>query len=249
MADSILATASKSGFLYRLSFPDGKAYIGITTWTVEARFSEHCANARRKSKTFAVHAAIRKFGAESVKVETLAAADWAALVNLEIGAIAEYGTYAPGGYNLTRGGEGMFDLSPESRAKKSAAMRGRSISDEQRQKISEASKRQMQCPDMRALLSKLASKRTLSDETKTKISAASKSVLSSEAMRQKISAATKAGQDNPAVRARMQARSTAMWAKEGARALHAEKIKAKWADPEWKARALQARLEKRRQTV
>lgn len=248
MAESILAPAIKSGFLYRLTFPNGKAYIGITSWTVEARFLEHCANARRKNRTYAVHAAIRKYGPENIKVETLASADdWAFLGDMEIKAIAEHGTYSPSGYNLTRGGEGMFDLCLESRLKKSAALVGRVISPESRKKISEAAVKQMQDPEMRKRLSLMAKERRLTDETKAKISRASKIALSSDAVRKKISEGTRIGQDSPAVRARMRERSSEMWAKEGARTTHAAKIKAKWDNPEWREKTLKSRLEKRLQ--
>lgn len=209
---------------------------------------EHCANARRKNKTFAVHSAIRKYGQESIEVETLASADdWGLLAAMEISAIAKHGTYSPEGYNLTRGGEGMLDLSPESRLKKSAALTGRVLSQESRKKISAAASKQMQSTELREKLSDIAKKRRLSDETKAKISAASIIALSSDAVRKKISEGTRLGQDNPLVRARMSERSVDMWAREGARTAHAAKIKAKWDNPEWREKTLKSRLEKRLQ--
>lgn len=53
------------GCLYKLTFPDGKAYIGITTGTATERFSEHVYWAR-KGRTYCVNAAIRKYGHDSV---------------------------------------------------------------------------------------------------------------------------------------------------------------------------------------
>ena len=87
--------------LYVLRFPNGKAYVGMTTTTGKVRLSRHIASAKAGSR-LAVHAAIRKHGApilfgllrDSVEV----------IARYEQELIEELGTLAPSGYNLDRGG-------------------------------------------------------------------------------------------------------------------------------------------------
>lgn len=95
------------GELYRLDFPNGKSYIGITSKTAQKRFSTHVDKSRRAN--YPVSNAIRKYGEDSVKVNTLVIADdWDYLCDLEIKAIKVYGTFSPLGYNLTKGGDGFL---------------------------------------------------------------------------------------------------------------------------------------------
>lgn len=113
------------GRLYRLSFPGGKSYIGITADTPVGRFSEHCKSARNGS-ALAVHRAIRKYGSAAVNVETLAVGAWAYLVALEAEAIKAFATRGAGGYNMTDGGEGVPGLvmTAEARSRMRAAHAG-----------------------------------------------------------------------------------------------------------------------------
>src|SRR3990167_9897883 len=91
-----------TGCLYRLMFPNRKAYIGITKCTAEARFAQHAKAARIAKTGCAVHLAIEKYGSESVKVETLVVADAEYRKQLEPKAIEAFNTRAPHGYNLDR---------------------------------------------------------------------------------------------------------------------------------------------------
>jgi len=92
--------------LYRLSFPNGKKYIGITSKTAKERFKEHCAPSNRIN---AVQHAIHKYGKESVKLTVLAECDNWELLNLaEIEAVEKFNTFYPNGYNLTLGGDGAL---------------------------------------------------------------------------------------------------------------------------------------------
>ena len=91
---------------YKLTAPNGKSYHGVTTLSVNRRMTGHKAAARNGS-TYPLHAAIRKYGFENFKVETLdTSVDLEELHKLEIEAIARDNTLAPNGYNLTAGGEG-----------------------------------------------------------------------------------------------------------------------------------------------
>lgn len=108
-----------SGSLYRLSFPNGKAYIGVTFRSVEQRFRWHAPSGVRQNVV--LHKAIKKYGKKSVKIETLVvASDREYLYELEKKAIVSFSTKVPFGYNMTDGGEGGilgFKHSEASRAK------------------------------------------------------------------------------------------------------------------------------------
>lgn len=83
--------------------------------------------------------AIRKYGADAVKVVTLAIADsWEYLQLIEKNAIRVFSTFGDGGYNMTEGGDGFAGgrHTPESKAKIGEA--GRNCSEETRRKIGDA---------------------------------------------------------------------------------------------------------------
>lgn len=114
----------------------GKAYIGITTRTLKDRWAAHGCPSRNPS---AISAAIIKYGRSAFKVEQIASS-WSleALCALEQELIAQYGTIAPNGYNLTSGGDGVYNPSEETRRRmsESASKRtGRIVSDATRAKI------------------------------------------------------------------------------------------------------------------
>jgi len=124
------------GELYRITFPSGKAYIGITSKTAEKRLAEHLYVANRQRWAhLPIYRAIAKYGPEALRLETLAVVDdWEELCALERRAIAEHGTRSPYGYNATDGGEGQlgrkrigFRHSPESKAKMSARRKGKPL--------------------------------------------------------------------------------------------------------------------------
>lgn len=234
------------GELYRLRFPSGRDYIGVTALTAEARFREHCETATKK-RSFAVHAAIRKYGAGAVEVQTLVIADdLGYLKALEKKAIAAFGTLAPGGYNLTAGGEGIEGLSEDAERRRVEAMRGRKQSPEASELIRQAAVRQMSDPAARARLSELAKARRASPETRARIGAATRAALSSEEVRQRIAAGTRAGLARPEVQAKLREKAAEKWSTAEARAAHAAKIKAKWDDPEWRARMIEQRAARRK---
>lgn len=106
---------------------NGKAYVGKTERSLEVRKREHLRFVEKMSPQ-PFHRAIRKHGFESF--------DWSILVEgdcsheeldlLEQDFIEQMGTFGSGGYNATRGGDGVRGLvhSPETRAKMSEARRG-----------------------------------------------------------------------------------------------------------------------------
>ena len=146
-------------FLYKLTFPNGKLYLGITH-NVSARFRVHKSNAAA-GKQHAVHNAIRKFGAESVVVETLAAGSMEYIAELEIKAIVAYGSLVPNGYNMAIGGE----IGP---------MSSRNHSDKSKRKMSRGQKRRVRTPEELARMTTMARSKTFGPEYRRKLSEAAK---------------------------------------------------------------------------
>lgn len=96
----------------------GKAYIGFTSQTVEARWRAHQRSARRGSD-LVFHKAIRKHGADSFVVDALASfSDRQDALDFEVKMIGQFGSMAPRGYNMTCGGEGCVVLSDDAKASK-----------------------------------------------------------------------------------------------------------------------------------
>ena len=144
------------GHLYKLDFPSGKSYVGITVTSALDRFKGHRKSARDGSQA-AVHRAWRKYGDPELSV--LAVVENKMLQDAEKRAIAVFGTFGKGGYNLTPGGEvspfhvpELFaraiansiatrrsrPMSQKDRDARGAAMRGRQHTPESRAKMREA---------------------------------------------------------------------------------------------------------------
>lgn len=152
------------GCLYRIDFPSGKSYIGITAGTAEARFAEHAYNTRTSRQDRAVNRALLKYGTDSVSLKTLAIAEWDYLLELERKAIAAFGTFGRGGYNMTAGGEGAmgYKHTPESLLKMGAIHKGK------------AHHNMPHSAETKALMSRNRKGRKLTPEHCAKIGAASK---------------------------------------------------------------------------
>lgn len=58
------------GILYKLTFPNGKSYIGITTESLSRRVQRHV-NYARAGKSYALSSAIRKYGEDSFPQKSL----------------------------------------------------------------------------------------------------------------------------------------------------------------------------------
>ena len=90
------------GYIYKLTSPSGKAYIGQTVLSMEERIKAHL---RIGSQCKAVKRAIDKYGAGNMMVEILMEVPNDLLNHYEVKAIDVYGTYGPRGYNMTPGGD------------------------------------------------------------------------------------------------------------------------------------------------
>lgn len=97
------------GFIYILTSPKGKSYIGQTTETVEKRWQRHVWKAKQndsKPQCNALNNAIRKYGEKNFKVEMLLEIADEYLNEKEIQLIEEHNTLCPEGYNICKGGGG-----------------------------------------------------------------------------------------------------------------------------------------------
>lgn len=107
--------------IYLHTAPSGRSYVGFTSQTVEQRWVQHCYDAARGRYNSSLHAAIRKYGSEAFTTRVLD------VVSTLVGAqkaerawIRELSTRSPNGYNLTDGGDGAPNPTPEVRARMAA---------------------------------------------------------------------------------------------------------------------------------
>ena len=86
---------------------NGKRYVGMTSRSLEVRWNEHKRAATKDEPEFYISRSMRKHGAENFDIQVIEeCASCEALVEAEKAWIASLGTFGPGGYNLTAGGEG-----------------------------------------------------------------------------------------------------------------------------------------------
>ncbi len=99
--------AGRKHKVYKLTFPNGKVYVGYTGQSIKRRMSAPFKVARNYPKT-PVHYAIRHFGSENVKVELIAEYDdKQSAIAAEMFFISRFSCMAANsnGYNLTAGGD------------------------------------------------------------------------------------------------------------------------------------------------
>ena len=155
----------KMGTLYRLDFPSGKSYVGVTLRAPSERFRSHACAAKDGSRCL-VHQAWRKHGAP--KLVVLSRLRERILFDAEKRAIAKAGTMVPNGYNMTPGG----DISPRTVPEIAQRMWGRKISAKTRAKMSAALKGRFFSPETRAKISAAKKGHTYSAETRRRMSEA-----------------------------------------------------------------------------
>jgi len=133
----------------------GTGYIGRTVSPLQRRWTEHVSDANRRAKA-PIQFAIRKYGPAAFTIELVAeASSHAELQALEIAWIKRLGTHVSrGGYNVSLGGGGGFGVpkSAETRAKISAAAKGRRRSPEASAKQAETMRRRGLSPEHKAKL-------------------------------------------------------------------------------------------------
>lgn len=93
--------AGKSYSIYKLTAPSGRSYVGFTSQPVLTRWRQHVSRAQSGAK-HPLCSAIRKYGAASFEIETLAEyADVVEALDAEVATIAEL----IDAYNISPGGE------------------------------------------------------------------------------------------------------------------------------------------------
>ena len=172
------------GFIYMLTSPSGKVYIGQTTRSIEKRFKQHeypysCCTALKN--------AIQKYGWENFEKHWYECPDEDLNDHEEL-MIEVLGTLAPGGYNLKEGG-GNGKLSEETRQKISKALTGRFFSDDHKQKMREANIGKTLSDETKQKISEAQIGKTLSDEHKQKLLQANIGRIHTDETKQKISKA------------------------------------------------------------
>lgn len=185
-----------------------KEYVGQTVGGLAKRKREHVWCALNKTHNMCFHKAIRKYGSENF--------DWEILHNdisniddlnkLEIYYIGLYNTYN-NGYNSTIGGWGTVGLGCDIKTKKKISkansgknngMYGRSISEWQKQRISEVNTGKVRSAETRKQISETRIRKGISpdEEHRRKISESLKGRKKSIEERKKLSIAT-SGKNNP----------------------------------------------------
>ena len=116
------------GILYKITFPNGKIYFGITICGLKTRMKSHMHNAFVAKCKSSIYIAIRKYGVDALKIETILSGTRQEIVLAEIEHIQRFKTNKREfGYNLTSGGDGATGYIPseEVKAKISASNKGK----------------------------------------------------------------------------------------------------------------------------
>ena len=88
------------GSIYKIEFPNGKYYIGLTTTSLEQRKQEHKLCANRSDNTLCLYRALRKYDMidtfELIEIDTADTIE--ELCEMEIGYILIYNSHYIDGY-------------------------------------------------------------------------------------------------------------------------------------------------------
>lgn len=123
----------KKGFIYLLTFSNGKQYVGKTERSIRERMREHAADDKS-----VVGRAWSKYGKPQIEIIWSGPADM--LADREVFFIKELATRYPRGYNRTDGGDGCRGIrfTAESRRKIGEATRNRPVTEQMRKNLRKA---------------------------------------------------------------------------------------------------------------
>jgi hypothetical protein len=128
------------GYIYMLTSPNGKSYIGQTTRPIQKRFEQH----QKSSRCVAIYNAIQYHGWDNFEKDWYECPDEDLDFDEEL-LVREMGTLVPNGYNLKEGGGSRGKHSEETIQKMSETktgeknpMWGEKHNEESRQRMSEA---------------------------------------------------------------------------------------------------------------
>jgi hypothetical protein len=205
------------GSIYKIVFPNGKHYIGLTTTSLEQRTKEHKCLAKN-GDTKCLYNAIRKYDMvdtfELIEIDTADTLE--ELCEKEIGYIIEYNSYYMNGngYNMTYGGEGT---------------NGYVYTDQVKQIMSEMCKKYWENPEAR---------KKQSEKKKTYFE------NNPEAREQMSEIKKKYYEENPEVIQRISEKSTKQWKNSEAREQMSE-IKKKYYEENQEAREQMSEIKKK----
>jgi hypothetical protein len=221
------------GFVYILTAPNGKAYVGQTTRHPEQRLKEHV----KCDACLLIHQALNKYGVENFDVDWLEVPD-AELDKYERLIIEKLDCMSPNGYNLVGGGCLNRSVSDETRAKMSAAMKAR-LAREGTAKQLNAVLERWKDPDARTTMAGLSKTRWDDPLVRAKMTDAIKVRMATPEARSRMAELMRARMANPEKRAKVAQASKTRWADPEARARHSEMMKALWDDPAFRERMAQ----------
>jgi hypothetical protein len=134
--------------IYKLTFTNGKSYIGQTIRKWRIRFSQHKRAALTEGSQLAVHCAWRKYGKPSVEF----LGEYESLNELhdaERAAISAHNTISQNGYNISYGGDTAPSSNPEVAAKIAAKAKGRLHTEETKAVMADGVKERWLDPEYR----------------------------------------------------------------------------------------------------
>ncbi len=138
-------------FLYVITnLVNKKQYVGITV-NPDRRWVRHC----RRSGSTVISNAIKKYGKENFTFEIIFEGEEKLVKFLEQAFILRLETKTPTGYNLTDGGEGTLGWNPSEKTRKriGLAQKGKHLSAQHIQIISEVQRKRFQDPAERKKIS------------------------------------------------------------------------------------------------
>jgi group I intron endonuclease len=187
------------GFIYCITSPSGKQYVGQTTNSISKRFKEHaCVDAGHRN--LAIKKAFRKYGKDAMRIEVLVEVPDEELNLYERHFIKMLGAKTHG-YNMTDGGEQPPLKDPEIAAKLKATLARPDV----KKKLSDAQKRNHARPGAKEKRSAALKEAHARPETKAKFKAAWKKAQSNPEQREKNSRAQLVAQKRPDVNAKRSA--------------------------------------------
>lgn len=235
------ALVIRTGTIYRLTSPSGKAYIGQTRTSLGRRLRQH---GSPSSNCPAIAAALRRHGSSFFSAEALMQGVPSPLLDLtERLCIWLFGTVAPSGYNLDSGGSGSFSRGPLTRAHISkSSIERRSLASEQskalwttpgfREKQRAARLASWADPFARCRRMARIAKATSRPEVLAKLSKSLSAALSTDDQRKRL----RDRWDNPSYRNRTVSAQRAGWENPEARARARAAAKARWEAPGYRER-------------
>jgi hypothetical protein len=218
------------GYIYKIQFPNGKYYIGLTTTSLKQRTTEHkkCA---KQGDTRCLYTALRKYEmTDTLELIEIDRADTLEeLCELEIKYIKEYNSYYANGngYNMTYGGEGIngYIHTEDIKQRMREITKKYYENTEARKKQSEKIKKYFENPEARQQMSKIKKKYYEDNlEARQKLSEALKKYYENnlEARQEASEKTKKYFQNNPEARHQASEKSIKQFKNLEARQKHSE---------------------------